>query len=245
MMQQGIIVQARMGSTRLPGKVLKNLVGLPMLKHVMNRLRAVPSTKVILATTTLPQDDVLEEFCTNENIPFYRGDSDNVLMRYLETAKRFEIDTICRITSDCPLIDSEVITAMLAAYQSGRFDYYSNTIERTYPRGLDAEIFSRSFLQRAWDERVLTDQVEHVVYSFVQRKSADLKIGQHHFSGDFSDLRWTVDEPVDFQLIEQIYNELYPQSPFFLFREILNLIEKKPELTLINQHINQKAIPHA
>jgi len=237
------IIQARSGSTRLPGKIFKNLACKPMLWHVVNRLSYSKMLKnIIIATTNLPEDDPVEVFCTENNISFYRGSSNDVLSRYYETAKIYNAAIVIRVTSDCPVIDPYIIDAMLTKFiNEGHIDYMSNSIERTFPRGLDTEIFSFPALEKTYNEAKLDYEHEHVT-PYIYNNPDKFVIKNYANETDLSSYRWTVDTAEDFRLIEEIYNSLYRQDKIFLFKDILKLIESRPELTKINRDIKQKKL---
>lgn len=237
------IVQARYGSNRLPGKILKEISGKPMLWHVVNRLSfSKLINKIIIATTNIPNDNITEKFCIDNKIDFYRGSDDDVLSRYYEAAKRFNADIVIRITSDCPLIDPLIIDKMLVSFLtvSSNCDYMSNVIERTFPRGLDTEIFTFNALEKAINEAATPFEKEHVT-PFIYNHTDLFKTRNYSNNKDYSFHRWTVDTEEDFRLIEVIYKELYSPDKLFLFEDVLKLFEQKPELIKINQHIKQKS----
>jgi len=237
-----IIIQARVGSTRLPNKVLKDLAGKPVLWHVVDRLKhSKLITDIIIATTILPEDDAIQKFCEENNVKFSRGSSENVLSRYYEAAKKFNADVIIRITSDCPVIDPVLLDEMIEVYLQGGADYLSNSITRTFPRGLDAEIFSFKVLEKAYTESSLQYELEHVTpYIYQHTELFSLK----NFAGekDYSFHRWTLDTDEDYLLIKEIYNALYREGEIFLRNDILKLFELRPELIDINKHIEQKKL---
>lgn len=236
------IVQARLGSTRLPGKIFKELSGKPMLWHVVNRLsHSKLIDEIIVATTILPEDDRVQEFCEMNNILFYRGSPEDVLSRYYETAKKFEIDIIIRITSDCPVIDPFVVDTLAEFFLEEKVDYVSNNIIRTFPRGLDSEIFSFYSLAKAYNEASQQYEREHVT-SYIYNHPDLFTFKNFSNKTDYSFHRWTVDTQEDFLLIENIYNALYNEKKLFLFKDILELFEKNPDLIRINQNIQQKKL---
>lgn len=237
-----VIVQARTGSTRLPGKVLKELCGKPILWHLWNRLcRAKKVDDIIIATTTLPEDDSIQTFCEVYDIPFYRGSSDDVLSRYYEAAKKHNAGTIIRVTADCPVIDPTVIDHLIYFYLAEKADYMSNGMVRTFPRGLDAEIFSFQILERTFNEAKLEYEREHVTpYIYNHPEMFSLKSFLN--TEDLSFHRWTVDTEEDFTLIKFIYDSLYHKKEIFLLEDILNLFAENPELIKTNQHIEQKKL---
>lgn len=236
------IVQARYGSTRLRGKIFKNIAGKPMLWHVINRLsHSKLLDKIVVATTIDKDDDRTEKFCVENNIGCYRGSVNNVLSRYYETAKKFNVDIIIRITSDCPLIDPVILDDMLNKFIFSEYeiDYMSNVIERTFPRGLDIEIFSFIALEKAYNEAKSDFEREHVT-PYLYNNPNLFKIRNYSYKLDYSFHRWTVDTEEDFKLIEKIFNSLYVPYKLFVFEDILKFFEMNPDLIKINQHIKQK-----
>ncbi|GIK27092.1 MAG: glycosyltransferase family protein [Anaerolineae bacterium] len=235
------IIQARMGSTRLPGKIALPLLGKPMLWWVVHRVtksRLVDA--VVVATTTNPQDDPTAAMCNDFGWPCFRGSEEDVLDRYYQAAREFGAAHIVRITSDCPLIDPSVIDLVVAAYRSTApmVDYASNTQQRCYPRGLDTEVFGAAALERAWIE----DQSawrEHVTPYFY-RHPEWFRLASVSNPTDYSHHRWTVDTPEDFELIERIYSHFGHGD--FGWRDVLTLLDKHPEWIALNQHIEQKRI---
>jgi spore coat polysaccharide biosynthesis protein SpsF len=236
------IVQARYGSTRLPGKILKDISGKPMLWHVVNRLSfSKLIDKTIIATTDLPNDNITEEFCIDNKIDYYRGSADDVLSRYCKAARQFNADIVIRITSDCPLIDPLIVDKMLGTFltECSDCDYMSNVIERTFPRGLDTEIFTSNALEKAMNEAATPFEHEHVT-PFIYNHTDMFKTRNYANKQDYSFHRWTVDTEEDLKLIDEIYKALYISDKLFLFEDVLKLFEQKPELININQHIKQK-----
>lgn len=241
-MNKVAIVQARYGSTRLPGKILKEISGMPMLWHVINRLSfSKLIDKIVIATTTDFADDKTEQFCKNYKIDYFRGSVGDVLSRYYETAKLFKADIVIRITSDCPIIDPAIIDKMLKHFlsESDECDYMSNVIKRTFPRGLDTEIFTFNALERAMNDAATLYEREHVT-SYIYNHADKFKTKNFSNNKDYSFHRWTVDTEDDFTLIEKIYEALYQPGKLFLYDDILKLFAQNPELIKINQHIKQK-----
>ena len=238
------IVQARMGSERLPGKVLMDIVGKPMLWHVINRIKhSKYINKIIIATTTNKDDDQIEDFCKTYNIDFYRGSEDDVLDRYYQTAELRNADIIVRITSDCPLIDSEVIDKVICSYLKNKnnFNGSSNTIKRTYPSGLDTEVISFGTLERVWNDAKKDYQREHVTI-YIYEHARQFKLYSVENDKDLSHYRWTVDEKKDLKFVREIYKLLYRGENIFLMKDILSLLKIKPHLREINQDVEQKKI---
>lgn len=240
------IVQARFGSTRLPGKILKPLSGKPMLLHVFNRLaQAKLVDKIIIATTILPEDDAVQIFCEENKILFFRGSSADVLSRYYETAKRFNSNVIIRITADCPLIDPTIIDKMVERFTEEtvkeKFEYLSNVSPRTFPRGLDTEIFSFASLEKTYHEAHQEYEREHVT-PYIYQHPEIFSLSNYPNNHDYSFHRWTVDTAEDFELIKEIYDALYNEKKIFLFADVLKLFENRPELFNINQNVKQKGL---
>lgn len=235
----GAIIQARMGSTRLPQKVIKKIEGKTMLEQVIERVKRIKNVdKVILATTSKKEDDVLEKISKNLNISVFRGSEYDVLDRFYQAAKLFKVDLIVRITADCPLLDPKVCEKVIDYYLKGDYDYVSNASPSTFPDGLDTEVFSFQVLEKSWKEVKLLSEREHVT-PYIYRNPQIFKLGNVSSERDFSHLRLTVDEKPDLILIREIYKELYRQNPLFGLKEIIKLFERKPELPKINQKIGR------
>lgn len=236
------IIQARMGSTRLPGKILKKVNGRPLLSYQLERLQQSNFiSDLVIATTTDEKDDVIVEFCKLNNILWFRGSEEDVLARYYETAKRFNADAIVRITSDCPIIDVQVVNKTITYFIDNNFDYVSNTVDRTYPRGLDTEVFTFAALEKAHKEAVMERDREHVTAYFYTNPDI-FKIAGVRNEVDYSKYRWTVDTEEDFQLIENIIENLYSENPQFTLYDTVKLMEANPDWFYINAHIEQKKL---
>lgn len=234
------IIQARMGSTRLRGKVLIDLNGESVLGRVMLRVaRSKILDNAIVATSDCPADDAVAELCVRRDWPCFRGSEDDVLDRYYRAALSFSAQTIVRITSDCPLIDPEVIDLVIDAYQNQAVDYASNCLERTYPRGLDTEVLSIKALRRAWEEAPLSHEREHVT-PYIYQHPEFFRLTSVKNREDYHQHRWTLDTPEDLQLIRTIYERLGNRDDFG-WREALALMEREPELAAINAHVMQKS----
>lgn len=244
----GIIIQARMTSTRLPGKVLKPVYldeqPKTMLEAVIERVAQCQNIDmIIVATTTNKTDDPIEKLCRRMDVECFRGDEHDVLERYYLAATRFDLTYVIRITSDCPVIDPEVIDQIVTFYKDSypRYDYVSNTLERTYPRGLDTEIFSYQVLRQAYLEAKAEDEREHVTCYIYRNSDNKFRIQTFLQSNDYSDLRLTVDTVDDLNLIQNIYEALYPNNPNFRQKDIVHLLtEVHPEWVDINSHIGMK-----
>jgi spore coat polysaccharide biosynthesis protein SpsF len=235
------IVQARMGSSRLPHKVLKDLAGATVLDRVLNRLgRSRLIQETLVATTVEPADVAIIQHCQRAGRRVFRGSEKDVLDRYYQAAKYTNADVVVRITSDCPLIDAEVTDATIRAFLDQRSDYTSNVRVRTYPRGLDTEVMTVQALERAWRESTKPYQREHVTPYIYENPG---KFGLHGIENDIdcSQHRWTVDTPEDLQLLQAVYARFGGRDDFG-WREVLELVEADPSLADINRQVTQKAV---
>ncbi|MBA3722722.1 MAG: glycosyltransferase family protein [Parachlamydiaceae bacterium] len=237
-----IYVQARMGSTRLPGKVMMPVLNKPLLGHLIERLwRVKEADAFAILTTNKPEDDEIVSFCKKEGIPCYRGSENDVLDRYHSLAVSRRPDAIVRITGDCPLIDPDIVDLVIRTYRDdkGKYDYVSNTLELTFPRGLDTEIFSYKALERAFRESKDPYEREHVT-AFFYRHPELFKLKNVPSMELLSNFRWTVDTQEDYELVRLIIEHLSPIKPDFRLLDILQLFKQHPEWNLINAHIKQK-----
>ena len=234
----GCIIQARMGSSRLPGKTLIKLNQYrTTLDFVVNQLSfSALLDKIVIATTNLEQDNIIETNAKTLGIDCFRGSSDDVLDRYYHCAKKFQINTIVRITSDCPLIDPQIVDQAIRKYQSEDYDYVTNTLSRSYPIGTDVEIFSFEILEKTWQKAILPSEREHVTL-FIRNKKLNFKLGNLKNSKNLGRLRWTLDRVEDLNLIRKIVVKIN-KNPI-LMNDILNLFSLEPELIKINEHITQ------
>ncbi len=232
----GCIIQARMGSSRLPGKALmKSDSGKPLLYYVTNQLRYCSKVKnLVIATTTNQEDDEIEKFANNNSINVFRGKEKDVLDRYFQCAKKYSFSTIVRITADCPLIDPQIVDKVIEQFFSENYDFATNTLTRTFPIGTDVEVFSFSALNKAWENAQLPSEREHVTPYFHNKEN--FKIINVENDKNISNLRLTVDRIEDFELIKQILNNI-SINPIHL-EDVLELFSRKPELIEINKHIN-------
>lgn len=241
-MKKVCIIQARMGSTRLPGKILKEIDGKPLLEYQIERLKKCKLIdELIIATTTNEEDNQIEGFCLKNNIQSYRGSEQDVLARYYGAAREFNADIIIRITSDCPIIDPDVVDEVIENYENSHFDYVSNTLERTYPRGMDTEVFSFKVLEKAFNNAKEQYEREHVTPYFYNNPSK-FKLGNVFYTSDESYHRWTVDTEEDYALIRNIIRELNSPQNVFTLKDILSLLRDYPEWVKINAHIEQKKL---
>jgi spore coat polysaccharide biosynthesis protein SpsF len=240
-----VILQARMGSTRLPKKVLKDIVGKPMLWHIINRIKKAKSiSQIVIATTTKEKDKPIVKLALENGVNVFLGNEDDVLDRYYKAALTFKADIIVRITGDCPLIDPEVIDSAVNYYCSNSFDYVSTARSlnkqehkhslRVYPDGLDVEVFSFAALQKAWKHARLTSEREHVT-PYIWKRHDAFRIGIIECDQNLSEMRWTVDNPKDLVFIRAIYEKLYNEKSIFKMKDVLSLLKAYPELAEINK----------
>jgi glutamate-1-semialdehyde aminotransferase/spore coat polysaccharide biosynthesis protein SpsF (cytidylyltransferase family)/predicted dehydrogenase len=230
------IIQARMGSNRLPGKSLAEIENRPMLWHVIQRVkRATLVDRVVVATSTNTDDDVIADMCRQNGITCYRGSEQDVLDRYYLAARGEKASQIVRITADCPLIDPEVIDRVVRRFQRGDLDYASNAMVRTYPDGLDTEIFSFTALERAWHEATKSSEREHVT-PYLRSDNFRTANVEGDSGAIYQRYRWTVDEPQDLEFIRAVYRTLREKQDFRM-KDVLHLIETNPELQALNSEI--------
>jgi len=235
------IIQARMGSTRLPGKVLKDLGGQSVLARVVARLRRSRLIhELLVATTDLPADDAIVAECNCLSVQAFRGDQDDVLDRYFRAAQSVEADLVVRITSDCPLIDQEITDKTVAAFLQAQPDYASNALTRTYPRGLDTEVISFKALARAWHEARKPYEREHVT-PFIYEHPDEFKVLSVTGDEDLSGNRWTVDTAEDMEFVRAIYSR-FQASDAFSWRDVIDLLRREPQLAELNREVVQKAL---
>ncbi len=235
------IVQARTGSTRLPGKVLQDLAGRTMLARVIRRTeRANLLDEVVVATTTSGQDDPVVAEARRLGVPWYRGSEHDVLDRYFLASEASHAELVVRVTSDCPLIDPGLIDRVVAAFLRERPDYASNFLERTYPRGLDNETFTFDGLARAWCEATRPYQRVHVTPFFYENPGRFRLLAVKH-DRDLSASRWTVDTPADMRFARAVY-ERFGDDDRFTWEDVLQLQEDEPRLAEINSHVRQKGL---
>lgn len=226
------IVQARMGSTRLPGKVMAELCGRAVLWHVVSRVRHVRGVdRVVVATTTKGADDEIVRWCEAEGVDCFRGSSDDVLDRYYNAALEFAAKTIVRITSDCPLIDPELVDMAIDRFMEGGLDYVS--VGGAYPDGLDTEVFSFAALERAWKKATLSSEREHVT-PFIWKRPESFSLYSFKSAEDNSAMRWTVDDGRDLAFVRAVYQGFDCSEKPFGMKEILEYLRKNPELLEIN-----------
>lgn len=231
------IIQARVGSSRLPNKVLLKFGEETDLNHVVNRVkRSKYIDKVVVATTTSDSDQAIEKLCIESDIPFYRGSEPDVLDRFYKCANHFGAkkgDRIVRITADCPLIDAEVIDRVIELSLSENCDYASNVEPPTYPDGLDTEVILYEVLEKLWEITTVKSDREHVTL-YIRTHKEEFSTANHVNDQDISSLRWTLDEPEDYDFIKIIYNALLPKNKYFDRIDILRFLSENPDIASIN-----------
>ena len=233
------IIQARIGSTRLPGKILIRLEGVPILEHAVRRLRAVHGIdQVIIATSLEPADDAVEEFCRERNISCVRGSEENVLERFCMAAERYPADTYIRATADNPMIDVSLIDRMLEFYFGKSLTY---TCYKNYPIGSGVEIFSAKALREAWEHADKPYELEHVT-PYMYQRMPEGKVEYYFSPSDDSKIRMTVDTEQDLQFAKEMFRRLYHNDPFFGISEIKEVLAKEPQLKQINEGVHQKKL---
>lgn len=231
------IVQARMGSARLPGKVMAQIANKPMLWHVVERLKRAESIhSIVVATTTDEIDRPILKLAEDSGVGGYAGSVEDVLDRYYQAARQLNGDAIVRVTADCPLLDPRVTDKVTSRYLVGDCDYVANTLRRTYPDGLDVEVFSHEALESAWKEARLTSEREHVT-SYIWKNPERFRLAGVENNADLGCLRWAVDESEDLEFVRQVYRCLHEKGHMFYMEDILDLLEEHPDLKQINQHI--------
>ncbi|HEV2358014.1 MAG TPA: aminotransferase class III-fold pyridoxal phosphate-dependent enzyme [bacterium] len=232
------IVQARLGATRLPGKVLAEIAGRPMLWHVVGRVRMAPSIhEVIVATSTSPADDAIAEYCRRNGIPCERGSEEDVLDRFYQVARRHAAAAVVRVTADCPLIDPGVIERVVQTYLRGGYDYVTNTLRYTYPDGQDTEVFSAAALEAAWREASSPADREHVTAYLRTSGGFRLKNVEHDVDLSDRNVRLTVDEPADLEFVRAVYARLSSAPAPITLADVLALLEREASLMELNQRI--------
>lgn len=254
------IIQGRMSSSRLPGKILADIAGQPMLQRVFARTsRATTITETIFATTTDPSDDLVAEYCDFSGIPFTRGSLYDVLDRYFQTAKQAKADVVVRVTADCPVIDPVLIDNVVHTLLKGEFDFACNRLpppwHRTYPIGLDVEACTFKNLEQAWSEAKEPQHREHAMPYFYEgvelsavsrqrsegRSPRGFRIALLNHTTDFGDYRWTVDTPEDLEFVRLVYDRFGGRDDFS-WKDVLELVHNEPQLMQINATVKHKTL---
>jgi spore coat polysaccharide biosynthesis protein SpsF len=233
------VLQARVSSRRLPGKILKPILGVPMILRQIERIRRSRLIdRLVLATSTDQTDDALAELCKKNNVDCFRGSLEDVLDRFYQAARSHSPECVVRLTGDCPLTDPAVIDDTLRFMSEGHFDFATNALECTFPDGLDVEAMRYASLEEAWKNARLPSEREHVT-PYLYQHPEHFKIGIFKNKTDLSAWRWTVDEPADFELVEKIYAELYPLNPAFTTADVLAWFDRHPEMRMLNSRFQR------
>jgi len=232
----GCIIQARMGSSRLPGKVMQKIDNSnTVLDYVIKQLKSAKKIeKILVATTNLIEDNVICDYLNSQNIESYRGSSEDVLDRYYQCAKKFSIDTIVRITADNPLIDPNIVDLIVNDYENNECDYATNTLHRTFPYGTEVEVFSFEVLEKAWKNAKKPSEREHVT-PFIRNTQNGFKLINTEYQKNLSHLRYTVDRIEDLKLVKEIVKNIVTRP--ILIQSILDLYKNKPEIFEINKNV--------
>lgn len=237
-------IEARMTSTRLPGKVLLEIGGKPALAYMINRIkRSRLVDDIVVATTVNDSDDPIIDLCNKLGCKYFRGSEEDVLLRVLEAAKSVNADIIVELTGDCPFIDPDIIDKVIELYFSGDYDYASNIVERSFPDGFDTQVFSVQSLEKV--SRLTDDPIDRVhvscyFYNHPQKfKLANLIADQ---DSTWPDLRLTIDEPADYQLLKLINEKLQDRKGMFSVNEVISLLKQEPELVELNKHVRAKEL---
>jgi spore coat polysaccharide biosynthesis protein SpsF len=230
------IIQARTGSSRLPGKTMKEILGKPMLWHMINRLRKSRLIeKMVIATTTKERDKVILEFAKKHHLESYAGSENDVLDRYYQAAKRYGAETIVRASPDCPLIDPEIVDRLIGYYleNKDKVDYVCSGLR--FPDGVaDSEVFSFAALEKAWREARLLSEREHVT-PYIWKNTSLFRTAKVEYEEDLSHIRLVVDDEKDFQLVTEVFKNLYKGGEIFHLRDIMGFLNKNPRLLELNK----------
>jgi spore coat polysaccharide biosynthesis protein SpsF len=233
------IIQARTDSTRLPNKVMADIFGKPLIIRLLERVKeSTTINEIILATTTRAIDTSLVNVVRDYGLPVFRGKCNDVLDRYYKAATKYHADGIVRITGDCPLIDPQIVDKVIQLFLQNQYDYVTNTLEPTYPDGLDVELFSYAALQKAWSEAFLGSDREHVT-PYIRNHPEKFSLKNMKNTIDLSHLRWTVDQQEDLEFVREIFKRLYNERKIFYMKDIIELLQEHPELKGINTGIKR------
>jgi len=228
------VLQARMSSTRLPGKVLLRTCGKPLLAHQVERVRRCRTIDtLVVATSDSPDDAPIAALCAELAVPVFRGNLHDVLDRMVRAAQPHAPEWFVRLTGDCPLADPDVIDQVVQACRAPGVDYASNALHPSFPDGLDAECMRFAVLEQAWREARKPSEREHVT-PFIHTQPERFALREVRHASDLSGLRWTVDDPADFVFVSQVYEHLYAARPDFGLEDVLALLRAQPQLSALN-----------
>lgn len=232
------LVQCRLSSTRLPGKTLMKIKGDSLLGHLVKRIKASKYvTDIVIATTTKEIDDAIVRFSKKREIKYFRGSEEDVLDRFYRASLEYSLETIVRVTPDCPMLDPQVMDSVVLKFIEGGYDYVSNVIIPTFPDGLDTEVFSFKTLKRAWEEARLPSEREHVTAYIIKHPELFRLFNVKKEGADLSWMRWTVDTESDFEFVSNVFEGLYSQDEIFYMNDVISFITKYPKLANINKDI--------
>lgn len=239
-----VILQARMSSKRFPGKVLQDLTGKPMIIRQISRIKSAKNIgKIVVAITRSQDDDLLASTLLENKIDIYRGATDDVISRYVEVIRKFQANTVVRLTADCPLVMPELLDCMIEDFECNNWDYLSNTVFPTYPDGLDIEIFSARSLMSLYSMKLTDLEKEHVTLGFYNRNK-QFTLQNYESGFDYSNLRWTVDYSEDLDFIRQVYSNFPGRENLFGFQEALDLVRENPGMkSTIPANLRNEALP--
>ena len=237
-MQIGIILQARCNSKRLPNKVIKNIKHKSILQLIIERLKNIPHTQLVIATTKGKEDDEICKICLKNDVPFYRGKKNDVLSRYYAVSSLYNFKTIIRTNADCPFLDKDILKKMLSIFIKKKYDYFSNILEPSFPSGLHIEIFNQKTLKIANRKATSVSDREHVT-PYIYRNNRKFFIGSFKNNKNLSFHRWTIDYLEDLRFVKKVYKEFNYKNDFKM-NDVLKLLKKKPEITNLNYFIEKK-----
>jgi spore coat polysaccharide biosynthesis protein SpsF len=245
MIEFGAIIEARMNSKRLPNKVMLKINKKPVIEHLVDRLRFVPSiNEILVATTTNQKDDDLCNFLKKKKIKYYRGEEHNVLDRVTKAAEKYKIKNIVQITGDCPLIDPFIVSQVINIYNNNNFDFVSNGNIRTYPDGMDVSVFSKKKLIIANNLAKKKYYREHVTLFFRKKKNLFTQCNvMAPINLHYPKLGLTLDELNDFKLIDKIITNFSKSKKIFTCLDIINYLKKNPKILKINNKVKRKGVP--
>ena len=233
------IIQARTGSTRLPNKIFLKLANDSLLSHVVNRLRPSKQIdKIVIATTSSLKDNIVEDWCLNNSLEYFRGSENNVLDRYYHSAKKFNADIVVRVTADDPFKDYRLIDQAIKILKDKTYDFVCNNNPVSFPEGLDVEVFSMDALSKSFFNSTSNFEKEHVT-QYMHRNKKNFKIFNIKNFKDLSFYRWTIDTEDDYLFAKEIYNRLFNFKTIFLTEDIYQLLDKNPKLMQINNEVKK------
>ncbi len=228
-----------MGSSRLPGKIMRTVCGKPFLEHMISRIKYSKTLETIsIATTTNEKDDEIVKLCNKINVKYYRGSEEDVLSRYKAASDEINADVIVRLTSDTPIMDYHVIDKVVKIYSENNYDFVSNCypMPRTYPDGMNVEVFSAKMLDETFRESKKPSEREHVTF-FMWMNTNRYKIFRVDYDRDVSMYRFNLDYPEDHTVLKSIFDGLYPKNPMFTMEDAIKWLDENPHIFKINSHI--------